>query len=107
MGVDAVLLVKLREPPEDAETYYITDPSIAWVDAPYTVNADLGRYWSPSYNRGHWPHLLTAILETLQDENVLELWYGSDCGERFEKMTPKSMLRLTKEWMRQNLPRRR
>jgi hypothetical protein len=112
MGIDAMVLVTIRKDAEDVEpTFrpigYHWDGSLA-TKATHVYDEMCGRYWSPRYNRGCWPYIVRVLLDLMTDERVEKVWYGPDDGdEPFTLMTPKALLGLTKEWLDQNMIRRR
>ena len=111
MGIDAVVLVKLHKDADYSEysLEQLEDTSYLAIGATHRLMHIEGRYWSVDYNRGSWPYLLRELLDVMSDERVSDVWYGgnSDCSDAFEKVTPKWIMKMTKEWMNQNLPRSR
>ncbi|MGL6075967.1 MAG: hypothetical protein ACRC8S_17555 [Fimbriiglobus sp.] len=55
-------------------------------------------FYGPGYERGYWP-VIAAVLEFLRRRiPESQVWYGPDCGDWVDQMTPEALDKLWSHW---------
>lgn len=110
MGIDARIYVKAKTPTLDLDWMlpagYTIEPYIHSLDCgddelTHEVLMDGDRFYEDTYERGPWPKICHALMSLLACREVVEVYYGSDCGSfPPPPITPEDVLEISRHWMR-------
>lgn len=110
MGIDAVICAKLKRKTNVAEyddiPFLITpieksEKKYYPKGATHYADEFLGRYYSPSYERGSWPRICGVLMELYSHPYVEKVWYFGDCKEAKDivEFTREDIIRYSKHYM--------